>query len=377
MVNVTVPSVTGPPLVTNTLANRDAVWLLALMVTFRFSAVVVVPFEFAVNVNPTLALCPSGLVTTTFTGPAVIVGVTAVILVAETTTTEVPGLPPNVTVAPDLKFVPVIVTDVPPAAGPELGLMEVIVGGGATTAAVNPPVEVAVWPSGLITTIFTGPAVIVGVTTVMLVAETTTTEVPGLPPKVTVAPDLKFIPVMVTDVPPAAGPDVGLMEVIVGGALAVKPPLSVAVCPSGLITTTFTGPAVITGVTTEMMDAESTLTEVPGALPKVTVSPLWKFVPVIVTVVPPVVDPELGVSDTMVGAGAGFTVKLSACIAFSCGVPESSTCTVKLSVIALRAGSALEMAGFAAAAAAFPEMTPVLLSNVNPCGREPEAMLHV
>jgi hypothetical protein len=37
-----------------------------------------------------------------------------------------------VTVAPDMKFVPVIVTDVPPAVVPEVGEMLVIVGGPET-----------------------------------------------------------------------------------------------------------------------------------------------------------------------------------------------------------------------------------------------------
>ena len=41
----------------------------------------------------------------------------------------VAGLDPNLTVAP-VKFAPLIVTDVPPAAGPEDGLIEVTVGGG-------------------------------------------------------------------------------------------------------------------------------------------------------------------------------------------------------------------------------------------------------
>ena len=39
------------------------------------------------------------------------------------------GAEPNLTVEP-VKFDPLIVTDVPPAAGPEDGLIDVIVGGG-------------------------------------------------------------------------------------------------------------------------------------------------------------------------------------------------------------------------------------------------------
>jgi hypothetical protein len=53
----------------------------------------------------------------------------AVICVPLTTTTFVAAVPPIVTVAPAAKFVPVIVTAVPPAVGPVLGDMLVTVGG--------------------------------------------------------------------------------------------------------------------------------------------------------------------------------------------------------------------------------------------------------
>jgi hypothetical protein len=62
------------------------------------------------------------LVTVTVTTPALPAGVVAVIDVLLTTTTFVAVVPPNVTVAPEAKFAPVIVTAVPPATGPLLGL---------------------------------------------------------------------------------------------------------------------------------------------------------------------------------------------------------------------------------------------------------------
>jgi hypothetical protein len=55
-------------------------------------------------------------------------GVVAVILVELTTETPVVELPPIVTVAPLTKFVPVMLTLVPPAVGPELGEIAVTVG---------------------------------------------------------------------------------------------------------------------------------------------------------------------------------------------------------------------------------------------------------
>jgi hypothetical protein len=61
------------------------------------------------------------LVTVTVTGPALPAGVVAVIEVLLTTTTLVAAAPPNVTVAPDAKFVPVIVTAVPPDIEPVFG----------------------------------------------------------------------------------------------------------------------------------------------------------------------------------------------------------------------------------------------------------------
>ena len=75
-------------------------------------------------------LCPSLLVTTTFTAPAACAGVVAVIDVALTTTTPVAGVPPRLTVAPATKPVPVIVTGVPPAVGPLVGAIVLTVGAG-------------------------------------------------------------------------------------------------------------------------------------------------------------------------------------------------------------------------------------------------------
>jgi len=56
-------------------------------------------------------------------------GATAVIVVLFTTMTPVALFAPNFTVAGDVKLVPVIVTILPPAAGPQLGLTPVTVGG--------------------------------------------------------------------------------------------------------------------------------------------------------------------------------------------------------------------------------------------------------
>jgi hypothetical protein len=80
-----------------------------------------------------LPLCPL-TVTVTVTAPALPAGVVAVIVVLFTTTTLVAAVLPNVTVAPVTKFVPVIVTAVPPAVDPLFGLTLVTVGTGPETA---------------------------------------------------------------------------------------------------------------------------------------------------------------------------------------------------------------------------------------------------
>ena len=81
-----------------------------------------------------LPLCPL-TVTVTVTAPAVPAGVAAVMVVPFTTTTLVAAVPPNVTVAPAAKFVPVIVTAVPPVVVPLFGLTLLTVGAGPDTAA--------------------------------------------------------------------------------------------------------------------------------------------------------------------------------------------------------------------------------------------------
>jgi hypothetical protein len=70
------------------------------------------------------------LVTVTLTAPIVWAGVVAVIVVLLTTVTPVAALPPTLTVAPAVKFAPVMVTAVPPVIEPVLGDTPLIAGGG-------------------------------------------------------------------------------------------------------------------------------------------------------------------------------------------------------------------------------------------------------
>ena len=68
-------------------------------------------------------------VTVTVAAPELPAGVVAVMVVLFTKATLVAAVPPIVTVAPAAKFVPVMVTDVPPAVEPLLGETLLTVGG--------------------------------------------------------------------------------------------------------------------------------------------------------------------------------------------------------------------------------------------------------
>ncbi|HEY8824113.1 MAG TPA: hypothetical protein VIP07_04430 [Candidatus Limnocylindria bacterium] len=160
-----------------------------------------------------LALCASGFVTTMLTGPVACAVVTPVIDVGFTVDT-VNADPANETVAPAWKFVPATVTEVPPALGPLFGVTEETVG---AATYVKQPVQLPLCVSGLVTITFTEPAaraVVVPVIVVALMVETVRVE----PPKLIVAPVWNPLPLMVTAVPPTAGPLVGATELTVGAA---------------------------------------------------------------------------------------------------------------------------------------------------------------
>ena len=163
-----------------------------------------------------LVTWPPAPVKTTFSGPAALAGVTTVIEVALVLTIVVPAVPPNVTADVPVKLVPLIVTVVPPAIGPADGTKLVIVGVptnvNADGAAITPPEPVSVTVIVLAAT--------AGVTTVTEVALTLVIVVPDDDANVTAEVPVKFVPVIVTVVPPAVGPDAKPVadstEVIVG-----------------------------------------------------------------------------------------------------------------------------------------------------------------
>jgi hypothetical protein len=234
---------------------------------------------------------PAGVVT--LIGPVVAVeGTVAVIWVAEFTTNVAATLL-NVTAVAPVKFVPVIVTDVP--TGPNVGVNEVIVGGGTVKLVRLDPV-----PPGAVTLI--GPVVAVaGTVAVICVAEFTVNVVAAALLNVTAVAPVKFVPVIMTDVP--ASPDVGVNDVIVGQFVLATVKVPKESVPSAFVTSA--GPVVVPVPTTAVIDVpESILNEAALVLlnsTSVTLG-LLKFVPVMVTTHP--TGPLVGEIFVIIGIAA-------------------------------------------------------------------------
>ena len=94
-----------------------------------------------------------------------------------------------------------------------------------------------------------------------------------------------------------------------------------ALCASGFVTVTLTAAAACAGETAVMLLALTTFTFVAAVAPNLTVAPLAKLPPLIVTVVPPVVGPDDGEKFVIVGAGTASTVIDP--IMLECPLPQS------------------------------------------------------
>ena len=161
----------------------------------------------------------AGFVTTTSRpAPDEPAGVVHVTDVDDTTTTDEHAAPPTVAVAPATNPVPVTETGVPPAAEPDVGVIDVTAGG---TEKVNSPEPVPASDdgAGFVTTMSRAtPTLPEGVVHVTNVEETTTTDAHADPPTVTVAAATNPLPVTVIGVPPATEPDVGDTDDTTGGS---------------------------------------------------------------------------------------------------------------------------------------------------------------
>ena len=227
------------------------------------------------------------MVTVTSTAP-VPAGLVATICVA-VSLLIVAATPPNSTAVADARPVPVIVTVVPPAAGPEPGLIADTLG---AARYVNWSLdEVADVPSAVVTVTSTVP-VPAGLVATICVAVSLPI-VAATPPNFTAVADARPVPVIVTVVPPAAGPEPGLIADTLGAARYVNwSSDEVAEVPAAVVTVTSTVP-VPAGLVATICVAVS-LVIVAATPPKFTAVADARPVPVIVTVVPPAAGPELG-----------------------------------------------------------------------------------
>jgi hypothetical protein len=106
----------------------------------------------------------------------------------------------------------------------------------------------------------------------MVVAFTTTTAVAIVPPKVTVAPVAKFVPVMVTAVPPAVVPLFGETPLTVGTTGGVPAPITGTITPNqGVLPPV----QVVVAVWIPGAVAASASDTIPGVTPGATVIPVY------------------------------------------------------------------------------------------------------
>jgi len=273
---------TTSPEVTRCLASRrETVRWWVGPTTVKLVELVAVPPGPVTEINPVVA--PTGTV--------------AVILVEEFTTKDAVTLLKRTAVAP-VKFVPVIVTEVP--TGPEVGENEVIVGAATTVKLV---VLVAV-PFRLVTEM--GPEAAPGGTVAVICVDEFTVKDAEVLLNLTPVTLVKFVPKMLTEVPTA--PLVGENDVMVGAAATgmVKFVELVAV-PLGLVTAI--GPVKAPEGTMAVIWVDEFTVKVADVFLNLTSLTLMKFVPVMLTEV--ATGPLVGENEVIVGAPGAVTEKFA------------------------------------------------------------------
>jgi hypothetical protein len=143
-------------------------------------------------------------------------------------TLKAAGLAPNTTYVAVVKSVPVRLTLLPPAMPPPVGDKLVRVGALIYRNTAPLLVAEAVW-----TVTALAPAAPAGEVAVTVLSELTVKAVAAVVPKNTSRVLIKAVPVMVTIVPPAVGPEVGVIEVITGDSWKLK--LSELSVPPGVV----------------------------------------------------------------------------------------------------------------------------------------------
>jgi hypothetical protein len=184
-----------------------------------------------------VALVPPGVVTVMSTVPAAWAGEVAVMVVALTTVKPLAATVPNVTADAPVKFVPVMVMPVLPAVLPVFGVTAVTVGAGTVYVKWS-EFEIAEKPPYVFTVTSTVPPGLAGDVAVIDVSEFTV-KLAGTSPKKTPVAPVKLLPVIITDVPPARLPELGLTPVTEGAEAALKvyrSPETGAEVPPGAVT---------------------------------------------------------------------------------------------------------------------------------------------
>jgi hypothetical protein len=119
------------------------------------------------------------------------------------------------------------------------------------------------------------------------------------------APGSKLLPVIVKLGVVFRYTIVGVRPVIVGAATYMNwSAAEVADVPSGVVTVTSTGPGELAGLVVLIILSLTITTLVAEVFPKFTAFAPVKPVPVMITAVPPDVEPDTGVMPVIVGAGA-------------------------------------------------------------------------
>ena len=154
----------------------------------------------------------------------------------------VAGIVPNITIVAPVNPLPIIITLVSPASGPLVGTMPDMVG---PDEYVNwSAAEMSLVPPGAVTLMSTVPADPAGEVAVILAPEFTVKPVAGIEPNITIVAPVNRLPVIITLVPPARGPLVGEMPVMVGTAMYVNwSAAEMPLVPPGVVTVTSTVPA--------------------------------------------------------------------------------------------------------------------------------------
>ena len=163
---------------------------------------------------------PPTVVTVISGVPTLSAGDVAVMEVALMTVKLVAAVEPKLTAVAPVRVAPVIVTNVPPPSGPAVGEMAVTVG--AVTYVKSSAELVAEVPPTVITVTSTTPADSAGVVAVINVELLTVKLVAAEAPNLTAVAAVRFMPVIVTDVPPPIGPWFATTLVTVGAATKVN-----------------------------------------------------------------------------------------------------------------------------------------------------------